>query len=81
MSTVGKILLDRLICLNYHAVNQSNKVVDVLICQAGFHYTALPREASLPWLAEAGIETEARAQLQRKHVPATWSAKQLGVVF
>lgn len=43
--------------------------------------TALPREASLPWLAEAGIETEARAQLQRKHVPATWSAKQLGVVF
>lgn len=46
MSTAIKNFLDRLICLKYHAVNQSNKVVDAYICQTRLHHGRPPARTS-----------------------------------
>lgn len=68
------MFLDRLICLKYHAVNQSNKAGDTLVGPTGL--SSLLSSGSHKWAEIQGT----RVATAQGTVTATRDAPQLGVV-
>ena len=68
------MFLDRLICLKYHAVNQSNKVVDARICQTGL--SSLPSSGCTSW--QKYNERECQRPSNLKHPAARGCAGEEG---